>query len=93
MSSLSALMLTINFGKKSLSFVEFIQLSDQGSALVNSADIYQIYTFVSVCVSSVRTSCLPFTLTLNTLVSLWAPGTHGMESRIRQVREPIDHLQ
>ncbi|XP_034746048.1 protein NipSnap homolog 2-like isoform X2 [Etheostoma cragini] len=31
-----------------------------------------------------RAFCLPFTLTLNILASLWAPGTHGTESRIRQ---------
>lgn len=44
-------------------------------------------THLHMCVlSSVRTSCLPFTLTLNTLVSLLAPGTHGTASRIKQVR-------
>lgn len=52
MSSLSALMLTINFGKTSLSFVEFIQLSDRGSGFVKSADIYHFYKFVCVCILS-----------------------------------------
>nr|XP_020473734.1 protein NipSnap homolog 2-like isoform X6 [Monopterus albus] len=35
--------------------------------------------------NSVRKSCFPYTLTPNTHVNLWAPGTHGTESRIRQM--------
>lgn len=72
-------MLTMNCGKKFL----FLHLIHSDAGLVNSADVLSCYRFV--CVSLVRTSCLPFMLTLNTLVSLWAPGTHGTESRIRQV--------
>ncbi|XP_041864233.1 protein NipSnap homolog 2-like isoform X2 [Melanotaenia boesemani] len=37
-----------------------------------------------ITMNFVRPCCPPFTLILNTLVSLWAPGTHGTESRIRQ---------
>lgn len=66
-------MLIINSGKK----FPFIHLSG-GSVLVD------YYTLVFVF--PVRLCCHPFTPVLNTHVSLWAPGTPGMESRIRQVR-------
>lgn len=58
--------------------------------LLCSADLLLFNTTLCVCVCDlVRTSCLPFMLTLNTLVSLWAPGTRGTGSRIKQVRAHI----
>lgn len=70
---------------------DFIQKPCWWAVFVHNAKLLLCYTFIYVCVcvcvySLVRMSCLPFTLTLNTLVSLWAPGTHGTENRIKQVR-------
>lgn len=44
-----------------------------------------IDTCVAIISPLVRMFCLPFTLTLNTPVSLLAHGTHGTENRIKQV--------
>ena len=88
MWSLSALMNTINFGKKFLLFNWLY--SDAWLRLWFSKHcrcFELLHTFLfCVCLSLVTRPWLPSMRTLNTPVSWWAPGTHGTESRIRQVR-------
>lgn len=86
MSNQSALMLTMNFGKK----IQFLNkhISNAVSKLWFSGNI-----FFYCCLCSVRLFCPPFMLILNILVSLWAPGTHGTESRIKLVREFETYLK